>query len=87
MNDWMGNETGNWTWMSVKWTAATDTVSINNRVALLIQKHPKEIYCVFQVVLCKNKKLGLMWKHTAGAEYASDYLVFTEKILTITKET
>lgn len=47
--------------------------------------HPKAIYYVIQIVLCKNKKLDLMLKNTAGVEYASDYLVFTGRIPTITE--
>lgn len=68
------------TCLSVKWTAATDTVSINNWMALLIQMRPEEIQNVIQIVLCKRKKFNLMLKQSAGVEYAITQCLLEESL-------
>lgn len=65
------------TWVSVKRTTATDTVSINNWVARLIQMNPKAIQHVVGIFLTQKQKAMLKTKkksNTAGVEWGGRLL-------------
>lgn len=82
-------------WVSVKRTPATDTVSIYIWFVLFLVRMQRNLVCQSSCVMQNKKKkrktttkklLNLWLKHSAGAEYLSDYLVFTESVLTITEK-